>query len=149
VAAAVVALGLGVAVGAGYDALREPPPPTAAAQAAPSADPQACAVAQVAWSRAAAAHAGMAQDQPATVRNGYVDAQAVLAGVEPPPAVAADWATYVTYVDTVAAAVAAVTDDAAVADAAAQALGTVDADAVMTAAERITTYLNAGCRTTP
>jgi hypothetical protein len=146
-ATGIVALGLGVACGLGVDALRGPDAPEA--EAPLPATPEACAVAQVAWSRAASAQASMSQDEPATLREGYLGARDVMDGVEPPPAVADEWGTYVSYVDTVAASVADVTDDAAIADAVGSALAGLDTAEVMAAAERITAYLQADCRPEP
>ncbi len=146
-ATGIVALGLGVACGLGVGALRGPDAPEA--EAPLPTTPEACAVAQVAWSRAASAQASMSQDEPATLREGYLGARDVVDGVEPPPAVADDWGTYVRYVDTVAASVADATDDAAIADAVGSALASVDTAEVMAAAERITAYLQAGCPAEP
>ncbi len=146
-ATGVAALGLGVACGLGVDALRDPAAPEA--EQVPPTTPEACAVAQVAWSRAASAQASMSQDEPATLREGYLDAREVVDGVEPPPALADDWGTYVHYVDTVAASVADAGDDAAITDAVGSALADLDTAEVMAAAERITAYLKAGCPDEP
>lgn len=147
VATAVVALGLGVGCGLGIDAVGGSG--ASVAEGPLPATPQACAVAQVAWSRAAAAQASMSQDEPKTLRDGYLRAQAVVDGVAPPPAVADDWVTYARYVETMAGAVSDVTKDAEITDAVATALAGIDTAEVMEASERITSYLQAGCAATP
>jgi hypothetical protein len=87
----------------------------------------------------------MSAEDPATLRSGFLGARDALADVQPPAAIASDWGTVTTYVDTVAEAVADVKDDDEVEAAVAGAVSGLDTTAMTAAAGRITTYLKADC----
>lgn len=142
VAAAVLALGVGVGSGAVTDLLAHDPggdvPPTT---------PQQCTAIQAAWTDSAAAQVGMTADDPATLVEGFLGARDALEGAPAPSGVAKDWAFVVTYLDTVAAAAESVdpADGAAVTAAVGAAIAGLDTPAVTEASARVTAYLKAGC----
>jgi len=142
VATAAVAMLAGVASGLGYGFLSGP---DVEDDAVPPATQQACAVTQVAWATSANAQVGMSAEKPETLVRGFLGSREALAGVQPPPAIAADWNTVVGYVDEVAKAVESVEDDSQIEGAVVSALGRLDTAEMTEAAERITTYLKAGC----
>lgn len=94
-ATALVALGGGLASGWAMETLEAP-------EELPPTTPQQCATAQLAWAQANNSLATLNQEDPPTLRYGFVDARDDLTGVTPPPAVAEDWATVFTFVSTAA-----------------------------------------------
>jgi hypothetical protein len=139
---AAVALLAGIASGLGYDVVTRP---AADESVAPPATPQACAVAQVAWTKSANAQVRMSAEEPRTLVSGFVDAREALVGVQPPAAIAGDWSIVVRYVDEVAKAVDDVKDEAQIESAVVETMGRLDTAGMTAAAQRITAYLKADC----
>ncbi len=145
--ATALALVAGVGAGAGLDVVGgagdSAPAPTAALL---TTEPETCATAQVAWSRAAAAQVQMDLESPRSLRTGFVTARDALTGLTPPAEVAADWSTVATYV-TVVADAAEEAKNSEVEAAVAEAMSGLDTAAMTTASERVTTHLAADCAT--
>jgi hypothetical protein len=142
VAVAVAALVVGTGTGAALDAVVQGGQPEAAV--VPVTSPEACASAQVAWSRAAQAQVQMDVSDPGSVREGFSRAQTALAASEAPAAVAAQWGTVADSVAAVVAAGEGVEEDG-LEEAVAGALAGLDTAAMMAASQQVTDYLATDC----
>ncbi len=142
VAAAVVALALGVGASAAQDLLAREPAPDL-----PATTPQECAAIQAAWTDSAAAQVDMTADDPGTLYQGFLGARDALEGVPTPSGAAQDWRLVVTYIDTVATALESVdpADGEAITAAVGEAFAGLDTLAATDAAARVTAYLKEGC----
>ncbi|WP_369370740.1 hypothetical protein AB1046_18405 [Promicromonospora sp. Populi] len=112
-----------------------------------SADAASCAQTQMAWTQAANAQSAMVEDQPDTLRNGFVNARNALEGVTPPEDISADWAVAFTYYSTVANNIERVEPDdgPAVISAVGGAQQELDTEAMVAASEAISVYVNSNC----
>lgn len=113
-----------------------------------SADAASCAQTQMAWTQAANAQSAMVEDQPETLRKGFVNARNALEGVTPPEAIAEDWAVAFTYYSTVANNIEKVeaTDGPAVSDAVGGAQRELDTAAMVEASQRVQDFVASNCR---
>ncbi|PUB24058.1 hypothetical protein C8K30_110202 [Promicromonospora sp. AC04] len=113
----------------------------------PSADAASCAQTQMAWTQAANAQSGMVEDQPDTLRKGFVNARNAMEGVTPPGAISEDWAVAFTYYSTVANNIEKVkaNDGPAVISAVGGAQEELDTAAMVSAFETISAYVNSNC----
>ncbi|MCF4119567.1 hypothetical protein L1785_01065 [Antribacter sp. KLBMP9083] len=140
VLAALVALGGGLGAGWVLDQ-------AGGAEELPAASPQACATAQLSWAQSNNAQASMNGEDPATLRNGFIQSRNALDGVNPPAAVAEDWGTVVGFVTAAAGAVEGI--DPADSEGVVAALNSVgpslDQQEMIAASKRISTYLESGC----
>lgn len=140
VLAAVVALGGGLGAGWVLDQ-------AGGAEELPPTSPQACATAQLSWAQSNNAQASMNGEDPATLRNGFIQSRDALDGVDAPAAVAEDWVTVVGFVSAAAGAVEGI--DPADSEGVVAALNGVgpslDQQEMIAASKRISTYLESGC----
>ncbi|MEU4387200.1 hypothetical protein [Promicromonospora sp. NPDC023805] len=113
-----------------------------------TADAASCAQTQMAWTQAANAQSAMVEDQPDTLRKGFINARNALQGVTPPEAIAGDWAIAFTYYSTVANNIEKVkaTDGPAVSDAVGGAQQELDTDAMVEASQRVQQFVASNCR---
>ncbi|WP_285107668.1 hypothetical protein [Promicromonospora sp. MEB111] len=142
VLAGVIAAVLGLGTGWGMDNL----PSSGGAMS--SADAASCAQTQMAWTQAANAQSAMVEDQPETLRKGFINARNALDGVTPPEAISADWAVAFTYYSTVANNIEKVkaNDGPAVLSAVGGAQEELDTEAMIEATKAIGLYVNSNCR---
>lgn len=142
VAAGVIAALLGLGAGWGTSLTGGGDSPLSAADAA------SCAQTQMAWTQAANAQSAMVQDEPETLRKGFINARNALEGVTPPEAIAEDWAIAYTYYSTVANNIEKVkpNDGAAVTSAVGGAQQELDTDAMVAAFERVQEYVASNCQ---
>ncbi|RPF23130.1 hypothetical protein [Myceligenerans xiligouense] len=113
-----------------------------------AATPQQCAAAQTAWTKAANAQTGISEDEPASVRSGFIEARDAMAAVDDvPPGIADDWESAHGFYTTVADALEAkkAGDAEGIAEAAQIASTKVDTDDMIATSKRITRYVNANC----
>ena len=113
-----------------------------------SADAASCAQTQMAWTQAANAQSAMVEDQPETLRRGFINARNALEGVTPPEAIAKDWAVAFTYYSTVANNIEKVKadDGPAVSSAVGGAQKELDTEAMVEASQRVQEYVASNCR---
>jgi hypothetical protein len=113
-----------------------------------TADAASCAQTQMAWTQAANAQSAMVEDQPDTLRKGFINARNALQGVTPPEAIAGDWAIAFTYYSTVANNIEKVkaTDGPAVSDAVGGAQQELDTEAMVEASQRVQEFVASNCR---
>jgi len=113
----------------------------------PTADAASCAQTQMAWTQAANAQSAMVEDQPETLRKGFINARNALDGVTPPGAISEDWAVAFTYYSTVANNIEKVksNDGPAVISAVGGAQQELDTAAMVEASETISLYVNSNC----
>jgi hypothetical protein len=113
-----------------------------------TADAASCAQTQMAWTQAANAQSAMVEDQPETLRNGFINARNALEGVTPPEAIAKDWAIAYTYYSTVANNIEKVDadDGPAVRSAVGGAQEELDTEAMVEASQRVQEYVASNCR---
>ncbi|MFJ3403192.1 hypothetical protein [Promicromonospora sp. NPDC090134] len=142
VLAGVLAAVLGLGTGWGMDTL----PSSGGAMS--SADAASCAQTQMAWTQAANAQSAMVEDQPETLRKGFINARNALDGVTPPEAISADWAVAFTYYSTVANNIEKVkaNDGPAVLSAVGGAQEELDTEAMIEATKAIGLYVNSNCQ---
>ncbi|MFI2361878.1 hypothetical protein [Promicromonospora sp. NPDC019610] len=142
VLAGVTAAVLGLGTGWGMDNLPSGGSPMS------SADAASCAQTQMAWTQAANAQSAMVEDQPETLRKGFINARNALDGVTPPEAISADWAVAFTYYSTVANNIEKVKadDGAAVLSAVGGAQEELDTEAMIEATKAIGLYVNSNCQ---
>ena len=140
VLAGVTAAVLGLGVGWGASAL-------GSGGDLPMADAASCAQTQMAWTQAANAQSAMVEEEPETLRKGFINARNALDGVTPPEAIAADWAVAFTYYSTVANNIEKVKpeDGPAVISAVGGAQQELDTQAMVDAFETISLYVNSNC----
>jgi hypothetical protein len=112
------------------------------------ADAASCAQTQMAWTQAANAQSAMVEDQPETLRRGFINARNALEGVTPPEAIAKDWAVAFTYYSTVANNIEKVkaNDGPAVSSAVGGAQEELDTKAMVEASQRVQEYVASNCR---
>ena len=112
------------------------------------ADAASCAQTQMAWTQAANAQSAMVQDQPDTLRRGFVNARNAMEGVTPPEPIAEDWAVAFTYYSTVANNIEKVkpNDGPAVISAVGGAQEGLDTAAMVEAFERVQDFVASNCR---
>lgn len=112
------------------------------------ADAASCAQTQMAWTQAANAQSAMDEDQPETLRRGFINARNAMEGVTPPAPIAEDWAVAFTYYSTVANNIEKVKPDdgPAVTSAVGGAQEGLDTDAMVQAFERVQEYVASNCR---
>jgi hypothetical protein len=141
VLAGVIAVVLGLGTGWGMSLLR-------GEETLSSADAASCAQTQMAWTQAANAQSAMVEDQPDTLRNGFINARNALEGVTPPEAIASDWAVAYTYYSTVANNIEKVkaNDGEAVRSAVGGAQEELDTEAMVQASQRVQEYVASNCR---
>ncbi|GHH69207.1 hypothetical protein [Promicromonospora soli] len=137
----VIAAVLGLGAGWGMSLYRT-------AGSLPVADAASCAQTQMAWTQAANAQSAMVEDQPETLRKGFINARNALEGVTPPEAIAKDWAVAFTYYSTVANNIEKVkaNDGPAVVSAVGGAQQELDTAAMVEASETISLYVNSNCK---
>lgn len=113
-----------------------------------SADAASCAQTQMAWTQAANAQSAMVEDEPETLRKGFINARNAMEGVTPPEDIAEDWAIAFTYYSTVANNVEKVkqNDGPAVASAVGGAQEELDTEAMVEALKRVQAYVASNCR---
>ena len=113
-----------------------------------SAEAASCAQTQMAWTQAANAQSAMVEDEPDTLRKGFINARNALEGVTPPEDIAEDWAIAFTYYSTVANNIEKVkaNDGAAVSAAVGGAQQELDTQAMVGALERVQEYVASNCR---
>lgn len=113
-----------------------------------SAEAASCAQTQMAWTQAANAQSAMVEDQPETLRKGFINARNALEGVTPPEAIAKDWAVAFTYYSTVANNIEKVkaNDGPAVSSAVGGAQEELDTKAMVEASQRVQEYVASNCR---
>lgn len=113
-----------------------------------TADAASCAQTQMAWTQAANAQSAMVEDQPDTLRKGFINARNALKGVTPPEAIAGDWAVAFTYYSTVANNIEKVeaNDGAAIRSAVGGAQEELDTEAMVEASQRVQEYVASNCR---
>jgi hypothetical protein len=113
-----------------------------------AADAASCAQTQMAWTQAANAQSAMVEDQPETLRKGFINARNALEGVTPPEAIAEDWAVAFTYYSTVANNIEKVkaNDGPAVTSAVGGAQEELDTEAMVAASQRVQEYVASNCR---
>lgn len=140
VLAAVVAVVLGLGVGWTTNYF-------SSGQNLAAATPQQCAAAQTAWTKAANAQTGISEDDPASVRSGFIEARDAMATANVPPAITEDWEAAHTFYATVADALEEqkAGDAEGIAEAAQTASTKVDTEDMIATSKRITRYVNAGC----
>ncbi|MDR7382918.1 hypothetical protein [Promicromonospora iranensis] len=141
VLAGVIAAVLGLGTGWGMTLLQDD-------EVLSSADAASCAQTQMAWTQAANAQSAMVEDQPETLRKGFINARNALEGVTPPEAIAEDWAIAFTYYSTVANNIEKVkpNDGPAVSDAVGGAQRELDTDAMVEASQRVQEFVASNCR---
>ena len=141
VSAGVVAVLLGLGTGWGTSLLQGD-------DTLSSADAASCAQTQMAWTQAANAQSGMVEDEPETLRKGFINARNAMEGVTPPEAIAEDWAVAFTYYSTVANNIEKVkaNDGPAVTAAVGGAQQELDTAAMVNALERVQEYVASNCR---
>ncbi|MFI8526346.1 hypothetical protein ACIGB8_17945 [Promicromonospora sukumoe] len=141
VTAGVLAAGLGLGTGWGMDTFGS------SGGEMSSADAASCAQTQMAWTQAANAQSAMVEDQPETLRKGFINARNALDGVTPPEAISADWAVAFTYYSTVANNIEKVkaNDGPAVLSAVGGAQEELDTAAMIEATKTIGLYVNSNC----
>jgi hypothetical protein len=141
VLAGVIAAVLGLGTGWGMTLLQDD-------DVLSSADAASCAQTQMAWTQAANAQSAMVEDQPETLRKGFINARNALEGVTPPEAIAEDWAIAFTYYSTVANNIEKVkpNDGPAVSDAVGGAQRELDTDAMVEASQRVQQFVASNCR---
>ncbi|GAA4699525.1 hypothetical protein APR04_003971 [Promicromonospora umidemergens] len=112
------------------------------------ADAASCAQTQMAWTQAANAQSAMVEDQPETLRKGFINARNALEGVTPPEAIAKDWAVAFTYYSTVANNIEKVkaNDGPAVSSAVGGAQEELDTEAMVESSQRVQEYVASNCR---
>ena len=112
------------------------------------ADAASCAQTQMAWTQAANAQSAMVEDQPDTLRKGFINARNALEGVTPPEDIAKDWAVAFTYYSTVANNIEKVkaNDGPAVSSAVGGAQEELDTAAMIEASQRVQEYVASNCR---
>lgn len=142
VLAGVTAAALGLGTGWGMTLLQDDD------KALSTADAASCAQTQMAWTQAANAQSAMVEDQPETLRKGFINARNALQGVTPPEAIAGDWAIAFTYYSTVANNIEKVkaTDGPAVSDAVGGAQQELDTEAMVEASQRVQEFVASNCR---
>lgn len=142
VLAGVTAAALGLGTGWGMTQLQGDD------KALSTADAASCAQTQMAWTQAANAQSAMVEDQPETLRKGFINARNALQGVTPPEAIAGDWAIAFTYYSTVANNIEKVkaTDGPAVSDAVGGAQQELDTEAMVEASQRVQEFVASNCR---
>ncbi|WP_129783008.1 hypothetical protein [Promicromonospora panici] len=113
-----------------------------------SAEAASCAQTQMAWTQAANAQSAMVEDEPETLRKGFINARNALEGVTPPEDIAEDWAIAFTYYSTVANNIEKVkaNDGPAVSAAVGGAQEELDTQAMVGALERVQAYVASNCR---
>jgi hypothetical protein len=113
-----------------------------------SAEAASCAQTQMAWTQAANAQSAMVEDQPDTLRKGFINARNALEGVTPPEAIAKDWAIAFTYYSTVANNIEKVkpNDGPAVSSAVGGAQEELDTKAMVEASQRVQEFVASNCR---
>lgn len=113
-----------------------------------SAEAASCAQTQMAWTQAANAQSAMVEDEPDTLRKGFINARNALEGVTPPDDIAEDWAIAFTYYSTVANNIEKVkaNDGPAVSAAVGGAQEELDTQAMVGALERVQEYVASNCR---
>ncbi|WP_423462567.1 hypothetical protein ACO229_20000 [Promicromonospora sp. MS192] len=113
-----------------------------------AADAASCAQTQMAWTQAANAQSAMVEDQPETLRKGFINARNALEGVTPPEAIAEDWAVAFTYYSTVANNIEKVKadDGPAVTSAVGGAQEELDTQAMVAASQRVQEYVASNCQ---
>lgn len=141
VLAGVVSAGLGLGAGWGMDTFQTD------GGTGSTADAASCAQTQMAWTQAANAQSAMVEDQPETLRKGFINARNALDGVTPPEEISADWAVAFTYYSTVANNIEKVkaNDGAAVVSAVGGAQKELDTEAMIEATKTIGLYVNSNC----
>ncbi|MFD6140629.1 hypothetical protein [Promicromonospora sp. NPDC060271] len=142
VLAGVTAAALGLGTGWGMTTLQ------GGETALSTTDAASCAQTQMAWTQAANAQSAMVEDQPETLRKGFINARNALQGVTPPEAIAGDWAIAFTYYSTVANNIEKVkaTDGPAVSDAVGGAQQELDTEAMVEASRRVQEFVASNCR---
>jgi len=142
VLAGVVAAGLGLGTGWGMDTFSG-----GAGGSGSTADAASCAQTQMAWTQAANAQSAMVEDQPDTLRKGFINARNALDGVTPPEEISQEWAVAFTYYSTVANNIEKVkaNDGPAVISAVGGAQQELDTEAMVKASETIGLYVNSNC----
>jgi hypothetical protein len=102
----------------------------------------------MAWTQAANAQSAMVEDQPDTLRKGFINARNALEGVTPPEDIAKDWAVAFTYYSTVANNIEKVkaNDGPAVSSAVGGAQEELDTAAMIEASQRVQEYVASNCR---
>ncbi|MBL0887190.1 hypothetical protein [Myceligenerans indicum] len=112
-----------------------------------AASPQQCAAAQTAWAKAANAQTGISEDEPASVRSGFIEARDAMESIDVPEAIAKDWGAAHTFYATIADALEAeeAGDAEGIAEAAQIASTKVNTDDMIATSKRITRYVNADC----
>ncbi|GAA1848429.1 hypothetical protein [Myceligenerans crystallogenes] len=141
VVAAVVAVGLGLGVGWTTNYF-------GSGKNLAAATPVQCAAAQTAWTKAANAQTGVSEENPASLRSGFIDARDAMASAsDVPEAIATDWEYAHTFYATIADAIEKKDpgDAAGIVEAAAAASGDVDTDTMLETSARITRYVNSDC----
>ncbi|MFI2488390.1 hypothetical protein ACH47X_15865 [Promicromonospora kroppenstedtii] len=142
VLAGVVSAGLGLGAGWGMDTFSG-----GAGGSGSTADAASCAQTQMAWTQAANAQSAMVEDQPDTLRKGFINARNALDGVTPPEEISQEWAVAFTYYSTVANNIEKVkaNDGPAVISAVGGAQQELDTEAMVKASETIGLYVNSNC----
>ncbi|GAB4084666.1 hypothetical protein GCM10028784_12960 [Myceligenerans cantabricum] len=137
--AAVVAVGLGLGVGWASNLL--------GGGQTVAATPQQCAAAQTAWTKAANAQTGISEEEPASVRTGFIDARNAMTAVDVPDGIAEDWENAHAFYTTVADALEEkkAGDTQGIAEAAEIASAKVDTDDMIETSKRITRFVNEQC----
>lgn len=112
------------------------------------ADAASCAQTQMAWTQAANAQSAMVEDQPETLRRGFINARNAMEGVTPPEPIAEDWAVAFTYYSTVANNIEKVkeNDGPAVSSAVGGAQEGLDTEAMVESFERVQQYVASNCQ---
>ncbi|GAB2463272.1 hypothetical protein GCM10027063_00650 [Promicromonospora xylanilytica] len=112
------------------------------------ADAASCAQTQMAWTQAANAQSAMVEDQPETLRRGFINARNAMEGVTPPEPIAQDWAVAFTYYSTVANNIEKVkeNDGPAVSSAVGGAQEGLDTKAMVESFERVQQYVASNCQ---
>ena len=139
--AGVVAVVLGLGTGWGMGMLQ-------GEETLSSADAASCAQTQMAWTQAANAQSAMVEDQPETLRKGFINARNAMEGVTPPEDIAEEWAIAFTYYSTVANNIEKVkpNDGPAVSAAVGGAQKELDTEAMVEALKRVQAYVVSNCR---
>lgn len=112
-----------------------------------TATSQECAAAQTAWTKAANAQTGISEEDPASLRSGFINARDAMASITAPEGIAEEWEKAHTFYATIADAVEEkkAGDGEGIVDAAAAASGKVDTNAMLETSKLITQYVNSDC----